>query len=186
MKSLITILLFLLSAVSALAQSKYFTKSGKISFFSRSSMENIEAVNNKVVSVLDIATGQLEFAVLMKGFEFDRALMQEHFNEDYVESDKYPKAIFKGSVENSKAISLTTDNVATVKVSGTLTIHGVTNPITATAVIAVKNTVVAASCSFTITLADYKIIVPAIVAEKINKKIAVVVTIPAYQVMAAK
>lgn len=131
MKSLITILLFLLSAVSALAQSKYFTKSGKISFFSRSSMENIEAVNNKVVSVLDIATGQLEFAILMKGFEFDRALMQEHFNEDYVESDKYPKAIFKGSVENSKAISLTTDNVATVKVNGTLTIHGVTNPITA-------------------------------------------------------
>lgn len=186
MKFFITISLLLLSAAPALAQSKYFTKSGKISFLSRSSLENIEAVNNKVVSVLDIATGQLEFAVLMKGFEFDRALMQEHFNENYVESDKYPKAIFKGTVENSKAISLTTDNVATVKVSGTLTIHGVTNPVTATAIITVKNAVVAASCSFTITLADYKIIVPAVVAEKINKKIAVAVTISAYQVLVAK
>lgn len=186
MKFLITVSLLLLSAGAALAQSKYFTKAGKISFFSKTSMENIEAVNNKVVSVLDIATGQLEFAVLMKGFEFDRALMQEHFNENYVESDKYPKAVFKGAIENSKAILLTTDNIITVKVTGTLTMHGVTNPVNTTAVITVKNGVVAASCSFSIALADYKITVPAVVAEKINKKIAVAVTIPAYQVLAAK
>lgn len=186
MKFLLTLSIFIGATICAIGQSKYFTKAGKISFFSKSSMENIEAVNNKVVSVLDIATGQIEFAVLMKGFEFEKALMQEHFNENYVESDKYPKAIFKGMIENSKAILLTTDNVTTVKVNGTLTMHGVTNPVNTTATITVKSGVVAASCNFSIALVDYKITIPAIVAEKINKKIAVVITIPAYQLLPKK
>lgn len=186
MKFLLTLSIFIVATFCAIGQSKYFTKAGKISFFSKSAMENIEAVNNKVVSVLDLATGQLEFAVLMKGFEFEKALMQEHFNENYVESDTYPKAIFKGTVENSKAILLTTDNVTTVKVNGTLTMHGVSNPVNTTATITVKSGVVAASCNFSITLVDYKIIIPAIVAEKINKKIAVVVSIPAYQLLPTK
>lgn len=186
MKFLLSLPLFILLGVSAVAQSKYFTKAGKISFFSKSSMENIEAVNNKVVSVLDVVSGQLEFAVLMKGFEFEKALMQEHFNENYVESDKFPKALFKGTIENSKAISLTTDNVATVKVIGSLTMHGVTNPVNTTAIITIKNGVIAASSSFTITLADYKITIPDLVAEKINKKITITITIPAYQPLPAK
>ncbi|CAN5484866.1 YceI family protein [soil metagenome] len=178
--------LFVLSIFSAFSQPKYFTKTGKISFYSKSSMENIEAVNTKVVSVWDVASGQIEFAVLLKGFEFEKALMQEHFNENYVESDKYPKALFKGVIENSKNIQLTNDNVATVKVNGTLTLHGVTNPVNTSAVITVKGGVVAASCNFIITLADYKISIPSLVAEKINKKIAIAVTIAEYQLMSAK
>jgi polyisoprenoid-binding protein YceI len=149
-------------------------------------MENIEAVNTKVVSVWDVVSGQIEFAVLLKGFEFEKALMQEHFNENYVESDKYPKALFKGVIENSKNIQLTNDNVATVKVNGTLTLHGVTNPVNTSALITVKGGVVAASCNFIITLADYKISIPSLVAEKINKKIAIAVTIAEYQSMSAK
>ncbi|MEO6357213.1 MAG: YceI family protein [Ferruginibacter sp.] len=178
--------LFILFIFSAFSQPKYFTKTGKISFYSKSSMENIEAVNTKVVSVWDVASGQIEFAVLLKGFEFEKALMQEHFNENYVESDKYPKALFKGVIENSKNIQLTNDNVATVKVNGTLTLHGVTNPVNTSAVITVKGGVVAASCNFIITLADYKISIPSLVAEKINKKIAIAVTIAEYQLMSAK
>jgi hypothetical protein len=186
MKYLSLLTLFILFRFSAFSQPKYFTKTGKISFYSKSSMENIEAVNTKVVSVWDVASGQIEFAVLLKGFEFQKALMQEHFNENYVESDKYPKALFKGVIENSKNIQLTNDNVATVKVNGTLTLHGVTNPINTSAVITVKGGVVAASCNFIITLADYKISIPSLVAEKINKKIAIAVTIAEYQLMSAK
>jgi hypothetical protein len=186
MKYLSLVTLFTLFSVGAFSQPKYFTKTGKISFFSKSAMENIEAVNTKVVSVWDVASGQIEFAVLLKGFEFEKALMQEHFNENYVESDKYPKAVFKGVIENSKNIQLINDNVATVKVNGTLTLHGVTNPVNTTATITVKSGIVAASCNFIITLADYKISIPSLVAEKINKKIAIAVVIPEYLSMSAK
>lgn len=186
MKFLLTLSIFILAAGSAVAQSKYYTKAGKITFFSKSSLENIEAINNKMVSVWDVATGQIEFAVLMKGFEFERALMQEHFNENYVESDKYPKAIFKGAIENSTVISLTGDNTFTLKVNGSLTMHGVTNLVNTTAVISVKSGVISASCNFTIALDDYKISVPAVVADKINKRIIIAVSIPAYLVMPSK
>jgi hypothetical protein len=186
MKLIISIFMLMLSGSAVMAQPKYFTKTGKISFFSKAPMENIEAVNNKVVSVWDVSSGQLEFAVLMKGFEFAKALMQEHFNENYVESDKYPKAVFKGSIENSKAISLNTDNVVTVNVSGLLTVHGITNPVNTTAVITVKNGIISATSNFNITLADYGISIPSIVSDKISKKIAIAVIIPAYELMPSK
>lgn len=186
MKILILLSIFIQSVSSLMAQSKYFTKAGKISFYSKAPLENIEAINNKAVSVWDAATGQMEFAVLMKGFEFEKALMQDHFNENYVESDKFPKAVFKGTIDNSNAISLTTDNVVTVKVSGFLTLHGVTNPVNTIAVITVKNGVVAASCNFSIVLSDYKITIPSVVSNKINKRVAIAVSIPAYQAFATK
>ena len=176
---------FCLSFNGSFAQKSY-TKSGKISFYSKAPLEKIEAVNKTVSAILDSKTGMVQFAVLMKGFEFEKALMQEHFNENYVESDKYPKAIFKGVIENSKATPLNNDNVFTAKVSGTLTLHGVTNPVNTSAVITVKSGIVAASCNFSIALDDYKIAIPFLVEDKINKKIAIAVTIPVYQVMAAK
>lgn len=179
------ILLTILSATS-LAQTRFFTKTGKITFYSKSPMENIEAVNNKVVSVWDVASGQIEFNVLMKGFEFEKALMQEHFNENYVESDKYPKAGFKGIIENSSGLDLTNDRSVTVKVNGNLTIHGETRPVNTTAVITVKNKVISAATSFVIILADYKISIPSLVADKINKKITINVNIPDYRLVAKK
>lgn len=186
MKLFLIVPAFLLVALSATAQSKYFTKTGKISFYSKSPMENIVAVNNKVMSVWDVTSGQIEFAVLLKGFDFEKALMQEHFNENYVESDKYPKATFKGIIENSKAISLTKDKETTVKVSGSLTLHGVTKPVNTTAIITVKSGVVSASASFSVVLAEYNISIPAVVADKINKAIAVTIVIPAYELLGAK
>ena len=177
----LTFLVLLLNFFDASAQAKYFTKTGKISFYSKSAMENIEAVNNKLMSVWDIENGQIEFAVLMKGFEFEKALMQEHFNENYVESDKFPKATFKGIVENSNAVSIAKNNTTNIKVSGNLTLHGVTNPVSTTATIIVKNGVISASCNFNILLQDYKISIPSIVSDKINKKIDISINIPVYQ-----
>ena len=186
MKNLLLLSFFLLPAVKVTAQIKYFTKAGKITFYSKAPLEDIEAVNNKVTCVWDVSSGQIELAVLMKGFEFEKGLMQEHFNENYVESDKYPKAVFTGIIENSKSISLTTDNMVTVKVTGSLTIHGVTNPLNTIAVITVKNGVVEASSGFTIALADYKISIPSLVADKINKNIAISLVIPSFQTLNAK
>src|SRR5258705_13933804 len=90
--------LFLFVSINICAQGKFYTKSGKISFFSSTSMEDISAINKSAVTLLDTKTGDLQFAALMKGFEFKKALMQEHFNKEYVESSKFPKAEFKGQV----------------------------------------------------------------------------------------
>ena len=73
------------------AQGKFYTKSGKISFFSSTPLEDIAATNKSVVCLLDTKTGDLQFVAFMKGFEFKKALMQEHFNADYAESSKFPK-----------------------------------------------------------------------------------------------
>jgi len=165
------------------SQAKLFTKTGNITFHSSAALEKIEATNNKVLSVWIPADGKIEFSVLMKGFEFEKALMQEHFNDDYVESDKYPKTTFKGTVEGSKNISLATDGNYPVKVNGSLTMHGVTRQISTPATIKVKNGVASATASFTLLLADYNIKIPSIVADNVSKQILVVVNIPAYQPM---
>lgn len=186
MKFLLLLNTVILFSFNTIAQTKYYTKAGTISFYSKSALENIEAINNKVVSIWDVGTGQIEFAVLMKGFEFEKALMQEHFNENYVESDKYPKALFKGTIEKSNAIALLSDNITTVQVKGLLTMHGVTNSVNTTAIITIKNGVVGAASKFTIALADYKISIPSLVADKINKTITITINIPAFQLLTSK
>ena len=95
-----------LSLTAVMAQDKYFTKSGHISFFSSTPMENIEGNNTTASSVLDARSGKMEFAVLMKAFKFEKALMEEHFNENYVESGKYPKATFAGAITNFSGVDL--------------------------------------------------------------------------------
>ncbi len=182
------ILLFslLLAVNDVTAQPKVFTKTGTISFKSKTALENIEAVNNKVLSVWDMASGTIEFSLLIKGFEFDRALMQEHFNENYMESDKYPKAVFKGVVENSKNVLLTSNNNYNLKVSGALTMHGVTKQINLPVTIKIKNGEANAMASFSIIPQDYNIKIPGLVADKINKKIDVLINVPAYKILATK
>ena len=96
MKKVCLIALGIISVFICNAQNRLMTKSATISFYSKAPMENIEATNKLGVSVIDKTTGQLEFSVLLKGFSFEKALMQEHFNENYVDSDLFPKAGFKG------------------------------------------------------------------------------------------
>ncbi|MGY8939647.1 MAG: YceI family protein, partial [Flavobacteriales bacterium] len=96
MKIIFTLFLFLFVAFFANGQERFLTKTGTISFFSKSPMENIEAENSQVLSIVDADSGQMAIAILMQSFLFEKALMQEHFNENYVESEIYPKATFKG------------------------------------------------------------------------------------------
>lgn len=183
MKTLALIVCVLSLQMSGIAQTKYFSKDGKISFYSKAPMENIEAHNNKAVSVVDLSSGALEFSVLMKGFEFEKAKMQEHFNENYVESDKFPKASYAGKIQNFQSVKLTQDGTYSVKVNGSLTMHGVTKDQPATAVFTVKGGTISAVSDLTVTLQDFNVQIPSLVAEKISKTVKITVNVPAYKPM---
>lgn len=159
-------------SLSGTAQ-KYFTRSGYLGFFSKTSMEDIKADNNKVTFVIDAATGQIEISALQTAFEFEKALMQEHYNENYVESEKYPKATFKGKLENIGAIQFTKDGVYQTKAVGELSIHGVTKTVSIPATITVKGGVITAEAKFSVSCKEYNIEIPAAVKDNINDKIDV-------------
>src|SRR5688500_1588689 len=169
MKNLILIVL-VLSAQLAIGQ-KYFSKTGKISFHSDAPMEKIEAHNSTASTVLDAATGNVEWAVLIQGFKFEKALMQEHFNENYMESATYPKAKFKGKIDNLSSVNFKKDGDYNVNVSGQMEIHGVTKPVTATGVISVKGGAISAKSKFSVAVADYGIVIPKLVADNIAKTV---------------
>jgi len=168
---LLTIALMAAGTGAAFAQ-KYMTRTGKISFNATapSSPEKIEAINNEVASVLDGTTGDLVFQVLVKSFKFERALMQEHFNENYMESDKLPKADFKGRITNMADVSFTKDGTYNTKVSGKLTLHGITNDVTVPGTVTVQGSSVKLKAKFAVKLQDYKIAIPAVVSDKIGKE----------------
>ena len=152
---------------------KYFTRDGNIHFLSETPVENIEADNNKAMAVYDSESGAVEVAALIKSFKFDKALMEEHFNENYMESEKYPKAIFKGSVAEASRPDLSIDGEYPVSMSGNMTIHGVTQPATIDATFTVTDGEVTAKSKFDVVLADYEIDVPKIVRENIAKVISI-------------
>ncbi len=156
---------------------KYFTRDGKISFYSEAPMEKIEAHNNSVTSVIDFDTGNLEFAVLIKAFQFEKALMQEHFNENYMESSKFPKATFKGQIEDYEPGTLLTDGEHAVTVAGELTMHGVSREVNVEGIFQVQGKQVSASASFDQEVADYDIEIPALVRDKIAKTVTITVNL---------
>jgi len=156
----------------------YVTKNGYIRFYSDSPLEKIEAINRSVNAALDAGTGDFVFRVLMKSFVFEKALMQEHFNENYVESDKYPNATFLGKVTNISEVNVTKDGIYPVTVNGKLTIHGVTNQVSVKGTLEVKNSNVGGKATFTIALADYKINIPAAVVNNIASVIEITVDVP--------
>jgi polyisoprenoid-binding protein YceI len=165
---IVLICLFLVSFTNA--QERFLTKNGMVSFFSKTPIENIEAENNQVLSIVDVSNGQMAIAILMKSFMFEKALMQEHFNENYVESDKYPKAIFKGDIlDFDKMVGLET----TASIKGNLTMHGVTNETTIEAVIKRTVDLVEMTGDFFINLSDFDVKIPSVVKNNISQKIKV-------------
>ena len=169
---IVVFLFFLVPSISSFSQ-KMISKTGHISFFSKTPMENIEAHNRQVVSILDIGTGDIMFNLLIKSFEFKNALMQEHFNENYLESDKIPKATFKGTITNFSKIDFKKDGTYSAEISGTITIHGVPKQLNTTADIEVKGGVINAKSKFQLTPKDFDIKIPSLVEEKIAKQMDV-------------
>jgi hypothetical protein len=160
-----------------MAQSKYFTREGKIEFLSKAPLEDIHSVNKKVTAILDTETGQMEFSVLMKAFEFEKALMMEHFNENYVESDKFPKSVFKGKIDNVSEVKWKQDGTYPVKVSGSMTIHGVTKEVSYPGTIMIKNGKINGNAEIDITLKDYNISIPRVVKDNISETVKVTIEV---------
>ncbi len=161
---------------SLCAQERFATRNGHINFFSSTAVENIEADNHMVTSVLDLTTGAIEFAALIRAFEFEKALMQEHFNENYMESTTYPKAMFKGKLKGMSATDRPSSGNHEVEVVGDLTIHGVTKPLATKATLQMNaDGTIKASSVFMVDPEDYNISIPAIVRNKIAKQIKVTV-----------
>jgi hypothetical protein len=147
------------------------TKTGFIGFYSKTSLEDIKAENNQTYAVLDPGSHHLAFAVLLKGFIFPKELMQEHFNENYVESDKFPKATFSGSCTGD--LDLTKEGVYQVVIKGDLSLHGVTKPIETTAQFEVKKDEILATSTFNVKPEDFQISIPSLVRDKIASQISV-------------
>ena len=140
------------------AESKLVSKNGHINFFSHTSVEDISADNYKVVSTLDIASGEVVFSVPMQSFEFEKAKMQQHYNsEKFLDTKTYPKAKFKGNITNLSDIDFSKNGTYDADVSGELTIHGVTKPVTEKGTITVNGDKVLVETKMQITLADYEI-----------------------------
>jgi len=172
-----TLFIGMLIMASAAISQKYMTKNGHIKFYSETPVETIEAHNVQVNSALDISTGDFVFKVLMKSFEFEKALMQEHFNENYVESDKYPNAMFKGKVQNIDEMDFSKPGEFDAVVDGELTIHGVTQEIHEIGLFKVTGEKVKAEATFILKPEDYKIKIPNTVINKIAEEIEITVDI---------
>ena len=173
-KFFLIVLAILISSI-AQSQGKFFTKSGKIEFSSKAPLEDIEAKNNSVTALLDSRAGTIQFSVMMKGFEFDKALMQEHFNDNYVESHKYPKSEFKGVIVNNTEMNYGKEGTYNARIIGKLTIHGVTKDIETFATLKVDDGEIEGNSSFSIKLSDYNVKIPRLMKDNISNNVKITV-----------
>jgi polyisoprenoid-binding protein YceI len=153
----------------------YSTRSGFVGFYSKTALEDIKAENNQVYAIIDPAKQNLAFQLLCKGFVFPKELMQEHFNENYVESDKYPKATFSGTYTGD--VQVNKDGVYKVTVKGNLTLHNATKAIETPATIEVKSGHLLAQAEFKVKPEDFNINIPSLVRDKIDKEMSVKVNV---------
>jgi hypothetical protein len=169
---IIILVLLGLSGMSVSFAQKYKSTKSHIRFFSDAPMEDIEAVNKNAQSALDLQSGEIVFSVPISGFQFEKSLMQEHFNENYMESEKYPKATFSGKISGYEIGKSGWQNA---KASGEMTIHGVQNPMSCEGKIRVEGNQVEIESEFPVELADYKIKIPKVVFLNIAEVVEVTV-----------
>lgn len=175
MKKLLFLVVFSLSTTIQIFAQVQIARNGHVSFLSDAALEKIEGHNNKVASTLNTATGAFSFKMNIKAFEFKQALLQEHFNENYMESSKYPYSTFKGQVTDLSKVNFSKDGTYNVSVKGDLTIHNVTKNVTVPGQIIVKNGNAQAKTVFNVAVADYGIEIPALVKDKIAKEVKITV-----------
>lgn len=172
MKNIITLSLLLIAS-SLFAQDKLITKNGKVTFeASVPAFEEVKATNENVTCILNTKTGEMASLVLIKGFRFKIALMEEHFNENYMESGKYPKATFKGKLDNFDANKLTTTQ-STYTLSGKLEIHGKSKEISTTAKVRKTDKGIEVITNFDVNASDFDVAIPSVVKNKVSNKILI-------------
>lgn len=174
---LVGLVLLVLGAQAAQAQSKFMTRTGRVSFFSTSIIEDIEAQNAAAVAVIELGSNQLAFSIPIKEFVFKRTLMQEHFNENYMESQKYPRATFSGRFTGIDPAIMGVAGPHPIQVEGDLTIHGVTHHVNVPGTLELKSGLLLAHAYFSVAPADYGIEVPLLVRENIAKIVSIRVSL---------
>jgi hypothetical protein len=162
-----------LMATTALWSQKQLTREAYIKFYSETPVENIEASTKKASSVINLENGDFVCQVLMKSFHFEKALMQEHFNENYVESEKYPKAVFKGKMLDWNAIDLSKEMDYEYTAKGVMQMHGAEKEVEAECLFQVKGGQLTISTVFKLVPEDFNIEIPSTVRENIAKEIEV-------------
>lgn len=177
MKKGFSVFMISLMVSTAVLAQNFVTKTGHIKFYSETPIETIEAHNHAVNAALNRESGDFVFKVLIKSFEFEKALMQEHFNENYMESDKFPNAMFRGKVTNASEIDFTKNGTYDAMVKGDLTIHGETKEVEEKGSFTVENGKIHGQSVFNVLLEDYKIKVPGAVKKQISESIEVTVDI---------
>ena len=171
MKQFILNVVLCLAFMTGMAQNRYLTKDAKINFNSSTPIEDIIAESNQATTFIDISTNEIAFSVLTTSFKFRRTLMEEHFNENYMESVKYPKAKFTGKIITP--IDWKNQKQVTVQVQGTLSMHGASKDITASATITPGNNNIIASAEFKVTPESFNIVIPSAVRDKIAKEVTI-------------
>lgn len=170
MKNVFFLLTGIILSTSMSAQI-YIAKNCEISFFSSAPLENIEAHNKAAKPIINTETGDIQIKIAMNAFVFAKPLMQEHFNENYVESDKFPAATFKGKI--NEKVDWTKDGEYKVTATGTMYIHGVSKEITIDGLIKIAGSDISISSKFNIHVADYKIKIPSLVVQNIAEDVEV-------------
>ena len=170
----ITFIAFLCISLSAIGQSRYLTKTGSLDFeASVPSFEEVAAKNNAVTAILNTENGEFAALALVKGFRFKNALMEEHFNENYAESDKHPKATFRGKIDEFNYSNLS-DSESSASVNGSLTFHGVTKDLKDVDItIKLVDDKIVLSGNFNVLVSDFEIEIPKIVANKLSNEVEV-------------
>jgi polyisoprenoid-binding protein YceI len=165
--------ILLLGGLPAIAQKKYSIQAGSIQFTSNAQLELIKASSDKVQGLIDPATNQFAFTIDVKSFQgFNSELQREHFNEKYMESEKFPKARFSGKI--IEQIDLLSDGTHDVRAKGDLEIHGQKQTRIIRSKVTIKNGGVAIESTFVVPLTDHDISIPSIVSQKIATEIEVI------------
>lgn len=173
MKKVIFLILFLANFVIGFSQDLYKATSGEISFFSKTPMEDIDAVNENLKALINSKNGDVAFIATNIGFKFEKPLMEEHFNENYIESDKYKTSMFKGEIEGD--VDYTKDGTYPVKAKGVLNIHGVDQAREIDGELIIKDGKLTLNSKFDVKLKDHKIKIPKLVVKNIAESVKVTV-----------
>lgn len=165
--------MLLSTVVLASGQGKYLTNAGHIRFYSHTAIEDITADNHKVAAVIDGEKGEVAIIVIMNEFQFDKKLMQQHFNENYVESERFPKATFNGRIMDNEMVDYRKAGTSRVHVEGEMTLHGVTRTVTAEGTLEVTSAGIVARTEFLLNPEDYNIKIPKVVRNNIAEKLMI-------------
>ena len=168
MKKLFLLFLMIGFITTSFSQ-KYYTKTGIISFDAGTGLEDIKGVNKSSTAAFDIITGKIQFSTLIKGFEFSSQLMQDHFNENYMESDKFSKSTFSGEIVNIKNVNFGLNGTYPVTVKGVIEIHGIKKEITANGKFKIDHGSISCSSEFIVNMGDFGIVIPGVVSDKLSK-----------------